>query len=70
MNEDLHRASLSTPSTRALLESSRQRVRQWTSNEVMKPLVEPILHRSVWRIRALGFSTMVGHPLFWAVWAL
>lgn len=70
MNEDLHRASLSTPSTRALLESSRQRVRQWTSNEVMKPLVEPILHPSVWRIRALGFSTMVGHPLFWAVWAL
>jgi two-component system CAI-1 autoinducer sensor kinase/phosphatase CqsS len=36
----------------------------------MKPLVEPILHPSVWRIRALGFSTMVGHPLFWAVWAL
>jgi two-component system CAI-1 autoinducer sensor kinase/phosphatase CqsS len=30
--------------------------------------MEPILHPSQWRIRALGVSTMVGHPLFWKLW--
>jgi two-component system CAI-1 autoinducer sensor kinase/phosphatase CqsS len=69
MNEDLHRPRYSPP-TRARIEARKQRLRQWTAAEVVKPLVEPILHPSHWRIRALGASTMVGHPLFWMVWVL
>lgn len=43
-------------------------LRSWTANEVVRPLLEPILHPSRWRIRALGLSTAVGHPLFYGVW--
>lgn len=70
MNEDLHRPAYPPPPPRALLEALSRRVRQWASREVMRPLVEPILHPSHWRIRALGVSTMVGHPLFWLTWVL
>ncbi len=42
--------------------------RQHLLDEVSHPLVEPILHPSPWRIRALGLSTAFGHPLFYAVW--
>ena len=31
-------------------------------------LFEPILHPSRGRIRALGFSCAIGHPLFYAIW--
>lgn len=34
----------------------------------MRPLLEPILHPSRWRIRALGLSTAIGHPLFYWIW--
>ena len=69
MSEDLQRATYSTP-PRAMLETLTQRVRHWASGAVVQPLVEPVLHPSQWRIRALGVTTMVGHPLFYAVWAL
>jgi two-component system CAI-1 autoinducer sensor kinase/phosphatase CqsS len=69
MNEDLPRAAYSPP-PRALLIAMKQRLRQWTSTEVVQPLVEPILHPSQWRIRALGVSTMAGHPVFWLIWAV
>jgi signal transduction histidine kinase len=32
------------------------------------PLFEPILHPSRGRIRALGLSCALGHPLFYAIW--
>lgn len=38
------------------------------TTEVVQPLLEPILHPSRWRIRALGLSTAVGHPLFYLFW--
>ena len=44
-------------------------LRSWASNEVVRPLLEPILHPSRWRIRALGLSTTLGHPLFYWIWA-
>lgn len=53
-----------------MYEATAQRVRHWAANEVVKPLVEPILHPSTWRIRALGASTMLGHPLFYLAWGL
>ncbi len=34
----------------------------------MQPPFGPVLHPSEWRIRALGLSTAVGHPLFHLVW--
>ncbi len=37
-------------------------------DKVPQTLVEPILHPSRWRIRALGLSCAFGHPLFYAIW--
>lgn len=70
MNEDMHRAVYPASSPRAMLEAGMQRLRVWASTEVLPPLMEPILHPSQWRIRALGVSTMIGHPLFWLMWAV
>lgn len=70
MKEDPRRPRLAASPPRALYESLAQHGRYWAANEVLKPLVEPILHPSTWRIRALGVSTMVGHPLFYLLWAL
>jgi two-component system CAI-1 autoinducer sensor kinase/phosphatase CqsS len=67
MNEELQRAYPVPP--RAALESITMHLRQRASDEVLQPLVEPILHPSQWRIRALGVSTFLGHPLFYALWA-
>ncbi len=69
MSEDLHRATYSTP-PRALLETLTQRVRHWASEAVLQPLMEPVLHPSQWRIRAIGASTLFGHPLFFLAWAV
>ena len=68
MSEDLHRVPYSTP-PRVMLGSMPHRVRYWTSKEVVQPLVEPVLHPSPWRIRAIGVSMMLGHPLFYLVWS-
>ena len=69
MSEDLHRATYSTP-PRAMLETLTQRVRHWAAGAVLQPLMEPVLHPSQWRIRAIGASTMLGHPLFFLCWAI
>lgn len=37
-------------------------------NTERSPLFEPILHPSRGRIRALGLSCALGHPLFYAIW--
>jgi two-component system CAI-1 autoinducer sensor kinase/phosphatase CqsS len=68
MNEDLGRRA-HVPGPRVLYGSAAGRIRSWTANEVVRPLVEPILHPSRGRIRALGLSTSVGHPLFYLIWA-
>ena len=54
MKEQLRRPTLAPSPLRALGEGVNQRVRGWTATEVVRPLVEPILHPSTWRIRALG----------------
>lgn len=69
MNEELQRAAYSLP-PRAAFESVTMHLRRKAPAEVLQSLVEPILHPSRWRIRALGVSTFVGHPLFYAIWAL
>ncbi len=55
-------------SLRVLYASRAGLLQSWTSNEVVRPLLEPVLHPSRWRIRALGLSTAAGHPLFYWVW--
>lgn len=55
-------------SLRVLYASGAGLLQSWASNEVVRPLLEPVLHPSRWRIRALGLSTSVGHPLFYWVW--
>jgi len=69
MREDLRRPTHIPATPRALYRAGTQRVRSWVSTEAKQALVEPILHPSTWRIRALGFSTLLGHPLFWFVWS-
>jgi two-component system CAI-1 autoinducer sensor kinase/phosphatase CqsS len=69
MNEDLHRATYATPSPRALLQLARHRLRHPASSGVLQPLLEPVLHPSRWRIRAIGASMFLGHPLFYLFWA-
>ena len=44
------------------------RTRPFVIDTITRPLVEPILHPSPWRIRALGFSTAFGHLFFYTVW--
>jgi two-component system, CAI-1 autoinducer sensor kinase/phosphatase CqsS len=54
---------------RVLYTGGAQLLKSWASNEVVRPLLEPILHPSRWRIRALGLTTVSGHPLFYWIWA-
>ena len=51
-----------------LYQGAAELLKSWAANEVVRPLMEPILHPSRWRIRALGLSTALGHPLFWWIW--
>jgi len=55
-------------SIRALYANGTGLLQSWASTEVVRPLVEPALHPSRWRIRALGLSTALGHPLFYWIW--
>jgi two-component system CAI-1 autoinducer sensor kinase/phosphatase CqsS len=41
----------------------------YITKAVSEPLLEPILHPSRWRIRALGLSTAIGHPIFCFIWS-
>lgn len=56
-------------SIRAPSAGATKLLRSWGANEVVQPLLEPVLHPSRWRIRALGLASMVGHPLFYWIWA-
>jgi two-component system CAI-1 autoinducer sensor kinase/phosphatase CqsS len=56
-------------SIRVVYSGAADLLKSWASNEVARPLLEPILHPSRWRIRALGLSTAFGHPIFYWIWA-
>lgn len=43
-------------------------LRSLAATERMRPLFETVMHPSAWRIRALGLSTAIGHPLFHLIW--
>ena len=43
---------------------------QWLKEEVVTAPYVPVLHPSPVRMKGLGLFTLVGHPLFWFVWAV
>lgn len=45
------------------------RLRQW-AGEPPRPLLEPVLQPSPWRLRAVGLTFLVGHPLFYVIGAV
>ena len=69
MPEELRRPAPEA-SPRAMAGVLMRRLQSWTASGLLQPLMEPILHPSHWRIRALGFTTLVGHPLFFLLWGL
>ena len=55
-------------SLRLLYASRAGLLQSLASNDVVRPLLEPISHPTGWRIRALGLTTAVYHPLFFWIW--
>jgi two-component system CAI-1 autoinducer sensor kinase/phosphatase CqsS len=43
---------------------------QWLKEEVLIAPLVPVLHPSPVRMKGLGLFTLLGHPLFWFVWAV
>ncbi|MEJ6021906.1 sensor histidine kinase [Ramlibacter sp. PS4R-6] len=43
---------------------------RWLKEEVVTAPLVPVLHPSPLRMKGLGLFTLVGHPLFWFVWAV
>jgi two-component system CAI-1 autoinducer sensor kinase/phosphatase CqsS len=43
---------------------------RWLKEEVITAPLVPVLHPSPLRMKGLGLFTLVGHPLFWFVWAV
>ena len=46
------------------------RVLDWVKKEVVTAPLTPVLHPSPLRMKGLGLFTLVGHPLFYFVWAI
>jgi two-component system, CAI-1 autoinducer sensor kinase/phosphatase CqsS len=70
MNEDLRRpgAPIIIPE-RDHMDATRERFRNWVATQVLVPLADSLLQPSHGRLRALAVCTLVGHPLFYAIWA-
>lgn len=45
-------------------------VGSWLRQEVLEAPLAPVLHPSPIRMKGLGLFTLLGHPLFWVVWAV
>lgn len=43
---------------------------RWLREEVITSPLVPVLHPTPLRIKGLGLFTVIGHPLFWWVWAV
>lgn len=44
--------------------------KRWLHEEVVVAPLVPVLHPSPLRMKGLGLFTLLGHPLFWFVWAV
>ena len=47
-----------------------QSVTRWLREEVVTAPLVMVLHPTPLRVKGLGLFTLVGHPLFWLVWAV
>ena len=61
---------LAIPVRPAHVPSAWQRTAQWLKEEVVTAPLVPVLHPTPLRMKGLGLFTLVGHPLFWFVWAV
>ncbi len=50
--------------------SAWRQLRRWLHEEVVVAPLVPVLHPSPLRMKGLGLFTLIGHPLFWFVWAV
>jgi two-component system, CAI-1 autoinducer sensor kinase/phosphatase CqsS len=50
--------------------SAWQQFSRWLKEEVVTSELVPVLHPSPLRMKGLGLFTLLGHPLFWFVWAV
>ena len=65
---DAIRASASG-ATQTPRQSAAAQVARWLKEEVVVAPLLPVLHPSPLRMKGLGLFTLVGHPLFWWIWA-
>jgi len=52
------------------LPAAWQRFTRWVKEEAVTAPLVPVLHPSPLRMKGLGLFTLVGHPLFWWIWAV
>ena len=57
------------PLDRLWLRSARLRLSRWLLDEVVLAPVEPILHPSATRLRAMAFAVFTGNLVFFVLWS-
>jgi two-component system CAI-1 autoinducer sensor kinase/phosphatase CqsS len=50
--------------------AASERIASWLREEILVAPLVPVLHPSPLRMKGLGLFTLLGHPLFWFVWAV
>lgn len=68
MSEEASRPTRAAPPPHAALGGRRRRLGDALARHLLQPLAQPLLHPSLWRVRALGLAMLVGHPLFYLLW--
>lgn len=58
------------PAAPAPQRNARGLFMRWLREEAINAPLVPVLHPSPVRMKSLGFFTLVGHPLFWFIWAV
>lgn len=70
MTAPVARDARSTRAAPAPSTSVWQQFTRWLKEEAVTAPLVPVLHPSPLRMKGLGLFTLVGHPLFWWVWAV
>ncbi|MDP3620260.1 MAG: HAMP domain-containing sensor histidine kinase [Ramlibacter sp.] len=67
---DARAAMMAPPSAAPSRRSAWRQFARWLHEEVVVAPLVPVLHPSPLRMKGLGLFTLLGHPLFWFVWAV
>lgn len=70
MTEPVARVTTPTRAAPVPRTSAWQQFTRWLKEEVVTAPLVPVLHPSPLRMKGLGLFTLVGHPLFWWIWAV